>query len=180
MRTRRLAWLFAPALAVASVLVMNSSPAAAAAGNSMMTPITTGPSSQTITLPDSVIHITFGPEITVHSRGIAANPDSYTEQYAEVDDIGTGIFAGFEARMYGDWEYNGTYAYTVGTVQHQVIQGPTYSYWISTYIYGNGAKNPANMSWDGHGAVNFPTLNDFYLSIYFWGNGSHKVAVSGP
>lgn len=82
--------------------------------------------------------------------------------------------------MYGDWEYNGTYAYTVGSVHHFITQGDTYSQWLSTAIYGNGAKNPSNMSWDGHGDVITPVPTDFYLYLYFWGSGSHKAAVSGP
>ncbi|HVC23968.1 MAG TPA: hypothetical protein VNH82_11195 [Candidatus Dormibacteraeota bacterium] len=174
MRDRKTLWLVPTLIVVLSVIGLNTAAAASAEQSIGSTAVVKGATSETVTLPNSILRITLG------QPGVAS-PNGYVEQYAKVDDIGTGIFSGFEATMSGDWEYNGTYAYTVGSVSHHVTNGgATYCLWSSTNIYGNGAKNPANMSWDGAGYCDTPTPANFYLYLYFWGSGTAKAAVSGP
>lgn len=133
---------------------------------------------QTIKVGNDLVTVTFQ---TV-SPGVGAAPAvqaGYTEQYAEVLDQCETLIGACDtwyAELYGYWEYNGSTALTVGG-PHCKTNNPAPPYTCA--LYGNGAIMPHNMTWWDYGPC-APAEDTYSIHIYFWGNGSHKVSVSGP
>ncbi|MHB8323721.1 MAG: hypothetical protein ACYDEA_11145 [Candidatus Dormibacteria bacterium] len=180
-------YLFVTALATALTSIgLASGPTSAvvmAATNVYNSPITTGATSQTIqTGTGETITVTFGVPIQDHvAAGVSGpggvSPDTYTEQYASV----TTSDLGFSETEYGYWEFNGTYAYRIASAPY--CTASTGGVTVYCLPYGNGAKNPANMSWDSQ--AGWGLQNGLYsvmgkVDIYFWGNGAHSESTCGP
>lgn len=97
MNSRPLTWLRVPLAALAAGVSATPAWAASHATNTVVTPAGTGASTETFVLPNSIVRVTFGPAAGVPATKSPSSSAAYVAQCAEVDDIGTGIFSGFES-----------------------------------------------------------------------------------
>ena len=174
MRVRSLFRLLPPVAIVVPIGVL--APATLAASSQVGTPIAAGPQTVTLQSGSQLIAVTFGTPINVPASSVGLGPataSGWVEQYAEVSDCYTVLGSCvWTATLSGTWAYNGSIAVTTN--------GPRCANTvIYCNIYGNAAQLPHNMTWWQYGYC-YPALADYSIHIYFWGNGSHSVSVSGP
>ncbi len=138
------------------------------------TPTTLASGSQTAQypIPGGTIYVTF----TTPSAAAIEDASGYAIQYASVEMCpNIGGCSSWNARVYGDWEYNGTYAYTYSGPNCAVTDYGPYT----CNPYGNGARMPGNMTWKmvGTADTGWYAGCTYSIAIYFWGNGTHSVST---
>jgi hypothetical protein len=150
-------------VALGGLLCLGTTPALAATPT-YISPITSGSSDQIFTLGDLTYAVDFGPE--------TVKPDGYTEQYVSVT-VSSAVF-GFSATVSDDWEFNGSYAYTI---QRYLDCTATAGHVSDCTITNNGAQYPTAMVWYGDGNSG---IASWWIDVDLYGNGSHSVSDCGP
>lgn len=157
-------------LCLQSASVAAQSPGSATARSGAIT--------QVVTVPGGVAYITFQTLSPGSPGAAAAAANGYVLQYASVE-LCPSSGCSWHATVSGDWEYNGTYAYTYSGPNCEVTDPGPYT----CNTYGNGARLPHNMTWKMAGTAYTGTWSycrnpEYSIAIYFWGNGSHSVSTS--
>lgn len=164
--------LFVAAFATGLLGLQSTSAAAQSLGPAAAPP---GAVTQALAVPGGVAYITFQTLPSGSPGTAAAAANGYVVQYASVE-LCPPSGCSWHATVSGDWEYNGTYAYTYSGPDCSVTDPGPYS----CNVYANGAQLPHNMTWKMAGtAYAGPWRGCTYsLAIYFWGNGGHNFSTS--
>lgn len=132
---------------------------------------------QSLSVPGGTLYVVFQNTPQVGSAVVPATSAGFIVQYAYAELCpNVGGCSSWQAYVYGDWEYNGSTAYTVsGPTCHHTDPGPA-----TCHLYANGASTPHNMTWKlaGLATTGIWIGADYYVAIYLWGNGGHSVGVS--
>ena len=143
------------------------------------TGVSVSATTQAIDVPGGVAYVTFHTLSPAEYPGALPASSGYVLQYASVELCPLIGGCTWHANVSGDWEYNGTYAYTYSGPDCEVTDPGPYS----CIVYANGAELPHNMTWKMVGtAYTGPWSNcrnpEYSIAIYFWGNGGHNVSTS--